>query len=114
MPVRSLNSCVLRWLDRNEVDRVMRLWTAEQVRVRSEIVRLGYFGSYARDDWEVAASKSLLTPDIDINTGWMSFSRCLYLSSVYQFQAKARFILPGRAYFFPIRSQAADQGLEPQ
>ena len=33
MPVRSLNSCVLRWPDRNEVDRAMRLWTAEQVRV---------------------------------------------------------------------------------
>jgi hypothetical protein len=31
----------------------MRLWTAEQVRVRPGIVRLGYFGSYARDDWGV-------------------------------------------------------------
>jgi hypothetical protein len=71
----------------------MRLWTAEQVRVRSEIVRLGYFGSYARDDWEVAASKSLLTPDIDINTGWNSFQPvfvfCLLYSSFTQKQSSS-------------------------
>ena len=60
MPVRSLNSCVLRWPDRNEVDRAMRLWTAEQVRVRPEIVRLGYFGSYARGDRGVGSDVDVI------------------------------------------------------
>ena len=60
MPVRSLNSCVLRWPDRKDVDRAMRLWTAEQVRVRPEIVRLGYFGSYARGDWGVGSDVDVI------------------------------------------------------
>ena len=60
MPVRSLNSCVLRWPDRNEVDRAMRLWTAEQVRLRTDIVRLGYFGSYARGDWGVGSDLDII------------------------------------------------------
>ncbi len=60
MPVRSLNSCVLRWPDRKEVDRAMRLWTAEQVRVRPEIVRLGYFGSYARGEWGLGSDVDVI------------------------------------------------------
>ena len=60
MPVRSLNSCVLRWPDRKDVDRAMRLWTAEQVRVRPEIVRLGYFGSYARGDRGVGSDADVI------------------------------------------------------
>ena len=60
MPVRSLNSSVLRWPDRNEVDRAMRLWTAEQVRVRPELVRLGYFGSYVRGDWGVGSDLDVI------------------------------------------------------
>ena len=38
----------------------MRLWTAEQVRVRPEIVRLGYFGSYARGDWGVGSDLDVI------------------------------------------------------
>ena len=38
----------------------MRLWTAEQVRVRPEIVRLGYFGSYARGDWGVGSDVDVI------------------------------------------------------
>ena len=38
----------------------MRLWTAEQVRLRPEIVRLGYFGSYARGDWGVGSDLDVI------------------------------------------------------
>jgi hypothetical protein len=38
----------------------MRLWTAEQVRVRPEIVRLGYYGSYARGDWGVGSDLDVI------------------------------------------------------
>ncbi|MGD8363937.1 MAG: nucleotidyltransferase domain-containing protein [Desulfobacterales bacterium] len=38
----------------------MRLWTAEQVRVRPGILRLGYFGSYARSDWGVGSDLDVI------------------------------------------------------
>jgi predicted nucleotidyltransferase len=38
----------------------MRFWTAEQVRARPEIVRLGYFGSYARGDWGVGSDLDVI------------------------------------------------------
>ena len=60
MPVRSLNSSVLKWPSRKAVDRAVRSWTAEQVQQRPEIVRLGYFGSYARDDWGVGSDLDLI------------------------------------------------------
>ena len=60
MPVRSLNLCALRWPDRSEVDQAMRLWTAEQVRMRPEVIRFGYFGSYARSDWGVGSDLDVI------------------------------------------------------
>ena len=38
----------------------MRAWTIEQVQQRPEIVRLGYFGSYARGDWGVGSDLDLI------------------------------------------------------
>jgi predicted nucleotidyltransferase len=60
MPVRSLNSSVLKWPDKAEVDRAVRLWSAEQKKRRFDIVRLGYFGSYARGDWGVGSDLDLI------------------------------------------------------
>lgn len=54
MPVRSLDSPVLRWPDRAAVDRAVRSWALGIARTlgdRVEIVAVGYFGSYARGDW---------------------------------------------------------------
>jgi predicted nucleotidyltransferase len=42
------------------VDWAVRSWTAEQVKERSEIIRLGYFGSYARSDWGVGSDLDLI------------------------------------------------------
>jgi predicted nucleotidyltransferase len=60
MPVKSLNSSVLKWPSQKTVDRSVRSWTAEQVKERSEIIRLGYFGSYARGDWGVGSDLDLI------------------------------------------------------
>lgn len=55
MPVRSLDSSVLRWPDFNEVDRAVRDWAAEITEQRDDVVRIGYFGSYARGEWGVGS-----------------------------------------------------------
>jgi uncharacterized protein len=60
MPVRYLNSCVLKWPSLQTVDRAIRSWTAEIVKARPEIIRLGYYGSYARGDWGVGSDLDLI------------------------------------------------------
>jgi len=59
MPVRSLASSVLRWPDREAVDLAVRAWAAEVARADERILRVGYFGSYARGNWGVGS-------DVDI------------------------------------------------
>jgi len=60
MPVRSLHSSVLVWPDRATVDRAVREWAARIARERPEVIRIGYFGSYARGDWGVGSDLDLL------------------------------------------------------
>jgi len=60
MPVKSLNSSVLKWPDHQAVDRAVRSWSAEQAHRQNGIVRLGYFGSYARGDWGVGSDLDLI------------------------------------------------------
>ena len=51
MPVRSLNSRVLKWPRRAEVDAAVRALGARLAALHPELARFGYFGSYARGDW---------------------------------------------------------------
>lgn len=60
MPVRSLNTPVLKWPDLKKVDRAVRAWSAEQGRRLPELKLLGYFGSYARGDWGVGSDLDLI------------------------------------------------------
>lgn len=60
MPTRSLNSSVLKWPDRETVDRAVREWAARASASHPELVRLGYFGSYARGDWGVGSDVDLV------------------------------------------------------
>lgn len=60
MPVRSLNSSVLRWPDSKMVDRAVRAWAGAIARVRPEVLRIGYFGSYARGSWGVGSDLDLI------------------------------------------------------
>lgn len=60
MPVRSLSSSVLKWPNCEEADRAVRHWAVKLVKERPEIVKLGYFGSYARGDWGVGSDLDLV------------------------------------------------------
>ena len=59
MPVRCLNSPVFKWPDRTAVDTALRSIAGQFASAHPELLRLGYFGSYARGDWGVGS-------DIDI------------------------------------------------
>ncbi|MDR5704423.1 MAG: nucleotidyltransferase domain-containing protein [Armatimonadota bacterium] len=60
MPVRSLHSAVLKWPDRETIDRAVREWARELIRSHPEILAVGYIGSYARGDWGVGSDVDLL------------------------------------------------------
>jgi uncharacterized protein len=60
MPVRSLNSSVFKWPDRPTVDSAARSWASREGACRTDLVRLGYFGSYARGDWGVGSDLDLV------------------------------------------------------
>lgn len=51
MPVRSSGSSVLRWPDRETVDRAVRTWAQKLANHDEAISKIGYGGSYARGDW---------------------------------------------------------------
>ncbi len=60
MPVKSLNSSVLKWPDRKIVDQAVRSWSLELAKSRPELERCGYFGSYARGNWGVGSDLDLI------------------------------------------------------
>ena len=60
MPVKSLNSSVLKWPDQKTIEQAVRPWSIEQGQRRSELKQLGYFGSYARGDWGVGSDLDLI------------------------------------------------------
>ena len=60
MPVRSLSSPVLRWPDAETVDRAVRRWAEAVALSHSDVLGIGYFGSYARGDWGVGSDVDLV------------------------------------------------------
>ncbi len=72
MPVRSLNSSVFRWPDGKAVDEATRHWAAEESRVREGVLRIGYFGSYARRDWGVGSDLDLV---VVVKSSTLAFER---------------------------------------
>ena len=48
MPVRSLNSFVLKWPDAKTVKEAFTAWAKETIHNSANVIRIGYFGSYAR------------------------------------------------------------------
>lgn len=72
MPVTSSRSSVKRWPSRDEVDRAVRDWAAHVVRRKSGVVRIGYFGSYARGDWGVGSDVDLV---VIVETSSLPFER---------------------------------------
>ena len=72
MPVRSLSSPVLVWPDTVVVDRAIREWAREAAKARPEVVRIAYFGSYARGDWGVGSDTDII---IIVDQSDQSFER---------------------------------------
>jgi predicted nucleotidyltransferase len=60
MPVRSLNSSVLRWVSREEALQAAKAWAERVAQERPEVLRVGCFGSAARGDWSVGSDLDLL------------------------------------------------------
>ena len=60
MPVRSLSSPVLRWPDSGNVEEAVREWARGAADRHPDLVRLGVFGSYARDDAGVGSDLDLV------------------------------------------------------
>ncbi|BAT71080.1 nucleotidyltransferase domain protein [Thermosulfidibacter takaii ABI70S6] len=60
MPVRSLNTCVLKWVTKEEIEKVLMRWAEEVKKAHPEVKRIGYFGSYARGDWGVGSDLDVI------------------------------------------------------
>jgi predicted nucleotidyltransferase len=60
MPVRSSTSSVLRWPDRGAVVAALEAWAAREASRHAGLLRLGYYGSYARGDWGVGSDIDLI------------------------------------------------------
>ena len=60
MPVRSLNSSVLKWPDAATVDAAARKWARDLTQEHPGILRIAYFGSYAQGDWGVGSDLDLI------------------------------------------------------
>jgi hypothetical protein len=51
---------VFKWPNRATVDRAVRDWAARTAAAHPEVLRIGYFGSYARGDWGVGSDVDLV------------------------------------------------------
>jgi len=60
MPVRSLNSSVLKWPDKSSVEKVLRHWVEKAKKDKPEVLGIGYFGSYSRNDWGVGSDLDVI------------------------------------------------------
>lgn len=60
MPVRLLSSSTLKWPDASRVRKAIRRWAGAVAADRPAVVRVGYFGSYARGDWGVGSDLDLV------------------------------------------------------
>ncbi len=60
MPVKSSASSLIKWPDRSVVDQAVRAWARQTAERREEVLRIGYFGSYARGDWGVGSDVDVL------------------------------------------------------
>ncbi|MEW5813984.1 MAG: hypothetical protein AB1798_01130 [Spirochaetota bacterium] len=62
MPVRSLNSSVLVWPKKDDIQTSIKRRAVKTGEQTNEVSRIGYFGSYARNDWGVGS---------DLETVWV-------------------------------------------
>ena len=60
MPVRSLSSSVLKWVPKEDVINAFFRWAKKVCAIREDVVKVGFFGSYARGDWGVGSDLDVI------------------------------------------------------
>jgi predicted nucleotidyltransferase len=60
MPVRSLNSSILKWPNKKEVLSYLKIWAKKIKNKKPEIIKIGYFGSYAKNNYGVGSDLDLV------------------------------------------------------
>ena len=77
MPGRSSHLSIHTWPDRATVDAAVRGWASGVVATRTDVIAIGYVGSYARGDWGPGSDVDLivilagdLTPIGERARGW--------------------------------------------
>lgn len=60
MLTRLLSSFVLKWPDAKTVEEAVQKWADKVLHQRNDIVRIGFFGSYARGNWGVGSDLDLV------------------------------------------------------
>jgi len=104
MPVRSLNSSVLKWPNRETVDKAVRHWATRFVKNRPEVIRLGYFGSYARGDWGVGSDLDLVAV---IEESDECFERRSLKWNIYQLPVPAQVLVYTREEWESLKEQGS-------
>lgn len=60
MPVRSLNSSVLKWVTKEEIEKALKSWIVKIKKNHPEVKKIGLFGSYAKGNWGVGSDLDIL------------------------------------------------------
>ena len=60
MPVRSLDSPVIKWPDKSRIDKAFRQWISGLAVSNKALIGAGYYGSYARGDWGVGSDLDII------------------------------------------------------
>jgi len=60
MPVRSLNSSVLKWPRREEVEKALLSWAEEEKKKNPDILHIGVFGSFNTPLWGVGSDLDIV------------------------------------------------------
>lgn len=60
MPVKSLSTAVLKWPSAETVQRTAKAWATTVGSSDNSVLRIGYFGSYATNDWGVGSDLDII------------------------------------------------------
>ena len=60
MPVRSLNSSIIKWPSDKQVIFSLEKWVKDILQVNEDIIQIGYFGSYAQGNWGVGSDLDII------------------------------------------------------
>jgi len=55
-----LNSSIIKWPDKETVLSAFEQWIQSLAQNRTDIIQIGYFGSYARGDWGVGSDLDIV------------------------------------------------------